>query len=101
MTKLTQQAITKHSIVKALNKLYKRNIPIPKKVKEASDEEGESLSVEASHIETPLSNAQEANIDYSQQPSTEQPNLEQAPTEKQANQTSDPLDFSQSNWSRS
>ncbi|PQJ64256.1 hypothetical protein BTO10_05565 [Vibrio chagasii] len=96
MTKLTQQAITKHSIIKALNKLYKRNVPIPKKVKEASDEEGESSNVEASHLETSLSNTQEANIDYSPQSNTEQ-----APIEKQANQTSDPLDFSQSNWSRS
>ncbi|MEC7939465.1 MAG: tetratricopeptide repeat protein [Pseudomonadota bacterium] len=101
MTKLTQQAITKHSIIKALNKLYKRNIPIPKKVKEASDEEGESSNVEASHIETSLSNVQEANADYSQQSNTDQLNREQAPTDKQANLTSDPLDFSQSNWSRS
>ncbi|MCG9552640.1 sel1 repeat family protein [Vibrio sp. Isolate31] len=101
MTKLIQQAITKHSIIKALNKLYKRNIPIPKKVKEASDEEGESLNIETSHREIPVSNAQEANNDYSQQPSTEQLNREQAPTEKQANPTIDPLDFSQSNWSRS
>ncbi|CAH7288815.1 TPR repeat protein, SEL1 subfamily [Vibrio chagasii] len=101
MTKLTQQAITKHSIIKALNKLYKRNIPIPKKVKEASDEEAEPLSVETSHLEIPVSTAQEANVDYSQQPNTEQTNSEQVPIEKQANQTSDPLDFSQSNWSRS
>ncbi|KZX55864.1 hypothetical protein A3712_06080 [Vibrio sp. HI00D65] len=96
MTKLTQQAITKHSIIKALNKLYKRNIPIPKKVKEASDEEGESFNVESSHLETSLSNTQGANIDYSQQSNTER-----SPIEKQVNQTSDPLDFSQSNWSRS
>jgi len=67
MTKLTQEAITKHSIIKALNKLYKRNIPVPKKVKEASDEEGEELNVDGSHIETKASSEQGSNVDYSQQ----------------------------------
>ena len=99
MTKLTQEAITKHSIIKALNKLYKRNIPIPKKVKEASDEEGEALNVDTSHLDTQTSSAQDANVDYSQQPNTEQ-----ASTERQATPSSDPLDFSQSavesNWNR-
>ena len=99
MTKLTQEAITKHSIIKALNKLYKRNVPVPKKVKAVLDEEGNELNVDASQIETQVSNAQETNVDYSQQV-----NAEQALTDKQATQNSGPLDFSQSavesNWNR-
>ncbi|WP_299695101.1 tetratricopeptide repeat protein [uncultured Vibrio sp.] len=99
MTKLTQQAITKHSIIKALNKLYKRNIPIPKKVKEASDEDGETLNVDASHLDNQTASAQGTNVDYSQQANTEQ-----ASTERQATPNSAPLDFSQSsvksNWNR-
>ena len=99
MTKLTQEAITKHSIIKALNKLYKRNVPVPKKVKEVLDEEGNELNVEASHIETQVPGAQEANVDYSQQVNTEQ-----AVTDKPASQNSGSLDFSQSavesNWNR-
>ncbi|MCC4820657.1 hypothetical protein LMH81_29505, partial [Vibrio lentus] len=67
MTKLTQEAITKHSIIKALNKLYKRNIPVPKKVKEASDEDGEELNVDGNHLETKASSEQGSNVDYSQQ----------------------------------
>ncbi|MEZ9417378.1 hypothetical protein AB4189_24975, partial [Vibrio sp. 10N.286.49.E1] len=91
MTKLTQEAITKHSIIKALNKLYKRNVPVPKKVKEASDEEGEELGVDGSHLETKASNEQDSNVDYSQQLNTEQ-----ASAERQTNQNSGSLDFSQS-----
>ncbi|TKF32914.1 sel1 repeat family protein [Vibrio kanaloae] len=100
MTKLTQEAITKHSIIKALNKLYKRNIPIPKKVKEVLDEEDTDLSADGSHIKTKELSESTSNVDYSQQ----QMNTGQALTDKQANQNSDPLDFSQpvveSNWNR-
>ena len=100
MTKLTQEAITKHSIIKALNKLYKRNIPIPKKVKEVLDEEDTDLSADGSHIKTKELSESISNVDYSQQ----QMNTGQALTDKQANQNSDPLDFSQpvveSNWNR-
>ncbi len=99
MTKLTQEAITKHSIIKALNKLYKRNVPVPKRVKEALDEEGNELNVDTSRIETQVPSEQEINVDYSQQVNTEQ-----VPTDKQASQNSGSLDFSQSavdsSWNR-
>ncbi|MEZ8944777.1 tetratricopeptide repeat protein [Vibrio sp. 10N.247.311.12] len=99
MTKLTQEAITKHSIIKALNKLYKRNVPVPKKVKEVLDEEGNELNVDTSRIETQAPSEQETNVDYSQQV-----NIEQVPTDKQASQNSGSLDFSQSavdsSWNR-
>eukprot|EP00481_Brizalina_sp_1-RS-2013_P002251 TRINITY_DN5935_c0_g1_i1.p1 TRINITY_DN5935_c0_g1~~TRINITY_DN5935_c0_g1_i1.p1 ORF type:complete len:102 (+),score=15.82 TRINITY_DN5935_c0_g1_i1:194-499(+) len=99
MTKLTQEAITKHSIIKALNKLCKRNIPIPKKVKEVLDEEGEALNVDASHLDTQSASAQDTNVDYSQQV-----NADRVATDKPASQNSGSLDFSQSavesNWNR-
>ena len=39
MTKLTQKAVTKHSVIKVLNKLYKRKIPIPQNIKGLTEEE--------------------------------------------------------------
>ncbi|MEQ6347344.1 tetratricopeptide repeat protein [Vibrio cyclitrophicus] len=104
MTKLTQEAITKHSIVKALNKLYKRNVPIPKKVKEASDEDIDELGVESGHPKTEASSEHVSNMDYGQQATanhngamTEQElNVNQPSSDKPSSVNSGSLDFSQS-----
>ncbi|MFA0372735.1 hypothetical protein AB4511_24410, partial [Vibrio sp. 10N.222.54.F6] len=104
MTKLTQEAITKHSIVKALNKLYKRNVPIPKKVKEASDEDIDELGVESGHPKTEASSEHVSNMDYRQQATanhngamTEQElNVNQPSSDKPSSVNSGSLDFSQS-----
>ncbi len=111
MTKLTQETITKHSIVKALNKLYKRDIPVHKKVKEASDEESDELGVDKVDLDTEASNApgssaQGSNANNHQQAAEnhdgDKASANRASQDKQANSNSGSLDFSQpaveSNW---
>ncbi|NOH97183.1 tetratricopeptide repeat protein [Vibrio sp. 99-70-13A1] len=50
IAKLTQKSVTKHSIIRALNKLYKRGVPIPKKVVEV-EEDSDDKQQEASPIQ--------------------------------------------------
>ncbi len=38
MKKLANKSVAKHSIIKALNKLYKRDIPVPKKMEDPTEE---------------------------------------------------------------
>jgi TPR repeat protein len=120
MTKLTQEAVSKHSIVKALNKLYKRNIPLPVKVKDVTVEEDTDVAkIKDSDAEMSAQIAvQSSNPEHNKQSSSEQhaanyaegegvnnnaPNqaqavhdTEQAPSPKLSGTS---LDFSQANWS--
>ena len=89
MTKLSQEAVTKHSVIKALNKLYKRKVPVPKKT-----EEGIEVMPEEIAEEVALG-----------QPTKEVSDYTQVPFDASTNTPSDGstgLDFSQStvqpNW---
>ncbi|MEZ9314362.1 tetratricopeptide repeat protein [Vibrio lentus] len=107
MTKLTQEAVTKHSVIKALNKLYKRNIPIPKKVKEVTEEEEiDESNVQGSDVEMSFEmKAPNSNPEHNQQYSPEQHAASQTGTAQSSDSASSPapsgasLDFSQTNWS--
>jgi hypothetical protein len=75
--KIRENKVNKHSIIKALNKLYKRAIPINEQgsapilsTLESNDTvaEPESLNVE----ETPQVDEQDNRIDYSQSPMDKQ-----------------------------
>ena len=107
MTKLTQEAVTKHSVIKALNKLYKRNIPIPKKVKEVTEEEEiDESNVQGSDVEMSFEmKAPNSNPEHNQQYSSEQHAASQTGTAQSTDNASSPapsgasLDFSQTNWS--
>ena len=107
MIKLTQEAATKHSVVKALNKLYKRNIPIPKKVKDVTEEEELDVS-KAKGSDAEMNeqiNAQDANPERNQQYTSEQHAAIQTGVPQNTDKASSPspsgasLDFSQTNWS--
>ncbi|MGF1754102.1 sel1 repeat family protein [Vibrio makurazakiensis] len=80
MKKLGSNSVTKHSIIKALNKLYKRGVPLPKKVQddkpEGTEEQVEALVIENSSTDV-----------SSKESSTVETNKEQDTTN---------LDFSQS-----
>lgn len=89
MTKLSQEAVTKHSVIKALNKLYKRKVPVPKKT-----EEGVEVMPEEAVEDVAL-----------EQPAKEVSDYTQVPFDASTNKPSDGsagLDFSQStvqpNW---
>ncbi|PMG48156.1 hypothetical protein BCU90_09605 [Vibrio lentus] len=107
MTKLTQEAVTKHSVIKALNKLYKRNIPIPKKVKEVTEEEEiDESNVQDSDVEMSFEmKAPNSNPEHNQQYSPEQHAASQTGTAQSTDKVSSTapssasLDFSQTNWS--
>ncbi len=107
MTKLTQEAVTKHSVIKALNKLYKRNIPIPKKVKEVTEEEEiDESNVQGSDVEMSFEmKAPNSNPEHNQQYSPEQHAASQTGSAQSTDNASSPapssasLDFSQTNWS--
>ena len=107
MIKLTQEVATKHSVVKALNKLYKRNIPIPKKVKEVTEEEDiDESNVQGSDVEMSFEmKAPNSNPEHNQQHSPEQYAASQTGTAQSSDNASSPapsgasLDFSQTNWS--
>ncbi|MFS1504035.1 tetratricopeptide repeat protein [Vibrio lentus] len=107
MTKLTQEAVTKHSVIKALNKLYKRNIPIPKKVKEVTEEEEiDESNVQGSDVEMSFEmKTPNSNPEHNQQYSPEQHAASQTGTAQSTDKVSSTapssasLDFSQTNWS--
>ncbi|MDN3702498.1 tetratricopeptide repeat protein [Vibrio artabrorum] len=103
MNKLTQGAITKHSIIKALNKLYKRHVPIPKKECDISDENCDEFSVESHGLNRSSASEPDSKFDYSQQArasqesdTTKQDNTpETNSTDKPTNVNRGALDFSQ------
>jgi len=74
MKKLSSKSVTRHSIIKALNKLYKRGVPIPKKVEDIDEDELEDAVIEETQAEKAqpeeeqetATKSETANLNYSQ-----------------------------------